>query len=118
MKTNHPQPPDWLSDSAKEIFLATFDQLGSAALPSDCSVIADFAQASADVSDLIKQVRFEGDTLISDKGNRYINPTMNLLVSRRKDVERLRDDIGMTPKSRGVKVTGTGKSKLDEAMRR
>jgi len=110
------QPPNWLCEEAKVIFTKTVEQLGVNAIPSDESVIADFAEAQADVHKLTQVVRFEGETLMGTTGNMYVNPTLNILISRRKDLERLRDDLGLTPHARGVKINSRGKSALAQAM--
>lgn len=109
-------PPEWLDDAAKEYFNETVAALGKHAVATDESLIADYAQAVADVVTLTQRVRFEGETLISDKGNSYTNPINVVLMSRRKDVERLRKDLGFTPRQRGVVLKETKKSGLSAAM--
>lgn len=112
------EAPDWLTDYAKDIFNETVEQMGNQAIPSDTSVIAEYAQAQADVIELTKELRFEGESLVSDKGNAYMNPKMNVLMVRRKDMERARTNLGMTPKARGVMMKPVSGSKLDAAMKR
>lgn len=110
------EPPSWLPEDAKEIFVDTVEFLGVNCLPSDRSVIADFAMAQSDVISFTAQVKFEGETLVSIAGNLYVNPLLNVLMSRRKDLERLREDLGMTPQARGNKLRSAGKSALASAM--
>ena len=111
------EPPTWLTDDAKEIFVKTVKQLGTIAIATDESLISDFSQAQADVIRLQKAVEFEGDVVISAKtGCPYVNPTLSILITRRKDVERCRHDLGFTPRSRGATVKTTSNSALKSAM--
>ncbi len=112
------QPPSYLPEEAVEYFNEALEQLGDKALPSDRGILAEYAHAQADVIRLTEMVMFEGETLFSDKGNAYVNPTLSILIARRKDLERARNDLGMTPKARGVKGPGKTTSKLAAAMGR
>lgn len=110
-------PPSWLTDKAKDVFHETVKALGNQVLASDISAIADFAQAQCDCAQWTEEVRFTGEVLYSDKGNAYANPQYTNLQARRKDLERYRDDLGMTPKSRKVVIKGTPKAGLKDAMK-
>lgn len=118
MLTMKIETPDWLDDRAKVYFEQIIADLGKHAIPTDWSLVADYAQAQSDVVSLTDQVRFEGDVLYSDKGNAYTSPRSTVLMARRKDLERLRRDLGFTPRSRGVTVKATQKSGLASAMER
>lgn len=111
-------PPDWITEEAVVIFNEVVDALGVHGIPSDSSIIADYAQAMAEMIILEREVRFEGSTLVSAIGNIYINPKVNVLTSRRKDAERHRLSLGLTPRQRGVKITAKSESALDKAMRK
>jgi P27 family predicted phage terminase small subunit len=113
------QAPDYLNDEARVEFTRVVKLLGKAASELDLSVIADYAQAHADCNEMSIAVRFEGDVLTSDKGNSYANPRTNILMGRRKDLERLRRDLGFTPASRKtMPKPGERTSNLREAMGR
>lgn len=114
----HLEPPDWLTDEAKTVFRQTAEALGPQGLPTDSSILAEFAQAQADCEAWTIETRFCGEVLVSDKGNHYTNPLYTNLQARRKDLERYRDDLGMTPKARGVAIKGTPKAGLMDRMKR
>lgn len=119
MKTKMIEPPHWLSQAAKDIYVKTALALGDNFNPvTDESVLADFAEAQADVIELSQDVRMVGMVVTSKTTkNTYCNPTLSILQSRRKDLERLRVDLGLTPESRGVKLLGPkSKSGLAQAM--
>lgn len=116
MKKNKLETPDWLDDRAVEVFEALVEEIGEQLISTDTSILADFAQAQSDIESLTEQIRFEGESLFSDKGNAYVNPRCNLLMARRKDLERYRRDLGLTPKSRGVNIKPIKKSRLASAM--
>lgn len=110
--------PDWLSDRANEIFKEVVATLGDKLAPTDAFAVADYAQACADVEAWVVLTRFEGEILLSDRGNKYVNPLYNNLMARRKDVERLRGELGLSPKARKVGLGTTLKSGLKSAMNR
>lgn len=122
MKTKPAQtvePPRWLSSRAVEVFHETIEALGTKYVPSDKSVVADFAQAQADCEEWTQMVRFEGEILVSHAtGNNFTNPRYTNLQARRKDLERYRDDLGMTPQARKVTITAPGKAGLMDRMGR
>lgn len=112
-------PPDWLDDRAKEIYAETVVLLGKQGMVSDRFVVADYAQACSDVERFTIEVRLLGETLTSaHTGAPYQSPTVTMLMNRRKDVFRLRDDLGMTPKARKSGVKSTKENPLLSAMKR
>ena len=66
----------------------------------DHSLLIDYCLTFAEIIELRDTVAIEGRTLTSDKGGSYINPTMNLLISRQSHMASLRRDLYFTPKSR------------------
>lgn len=83
------------------------DLLGAKIKDEDHSLLIDYAQTYSDVIQLRAKCQ-DKPTLTSDKGNEYINPTVNLLISRQSHLAALRRDLYFTPKSRVDKI---GKSK-------
>ncbi len=111
------EPPEDFPEPAKAVFRLTVKQLGNIAIATDYSLLCDFALSTYDVKRLSDIVDVEGETCYSPKsGCAYINPSYNILVGRRKDLERARHDLGFTPKSRGVVLKTTSTSALRDAM--
>lgn len=122
-KAGIPAASEFLSDKAKAEFARVVEEL--AAIPGhlqqvDLSVVETYAQAYADRARLEGEIRTEGDTLVSDKGNAYMNPKVGVLSSV---CNRLKDSsarLGFSPSDRArvnakVATTKTGKANpLDE----
>lgn len=110
------EPPDWLGDEAKIIFLETLELLGKSAVESDLSVLCDFAEAQADVIRLTAVVRFEGDTCIGKGNIPFMNPSLMILSARRTALERLRHDLKLTPRGRQAVLAKTSKSSVRDLL--
>ncbi len=78
----------------------------------DHSLLIDYAQTYSDVIQLRAETQ-NCHTLTSDKGNSYINPTVNLLISRQSHLAALRRDLYFTPKSRVDKIGKSKKKAMD-----
>lgn len=111
------QPPDWLSPEAKTVFVTTAQLMGKALQDTDESLLADFAMAQCDVIRLQGIVDFVGDTVTGTTGNVYINPTLTILMARRKDLAQLRHDLKLTPRARNATVKNAGAGALKAAMK-
>ena len=110
------QPPEWLNEEATEIFKKTVELMGKGAMDLDESAIADFSMAQADVIRLEAVVAFEGDTVEGKAGTPYINPTLTILMTRRRDLAGLRNDLKLTPRSRNSPIKPASKGALAAAM--
>lgn len=96
------EPPRRLDPAAKKEFQRVVSELqGSGIMSVDLSLLADYAQAEADVARLEKAMRKEKPVLTSDKGNAYVNPLVGVLSARRTSLAQLRRDLGFTPRTRG-----------------
>jgi len=102
-KAGVPAAPEWLCDEAKaeydritDILLASGDGLALV----DMSVLAGYAQAYADVKRLTLVVRLQGDTVMSDKGSTYINPTVNVLSMAHARLMKYAGKLGFSPSDR------------------
>lgn len=120
MKTSKPPPPPpkgvppelqdaWAAYEYKRVT----GLLGKSLKPQDHSLLIDYAQTYSDVIQLRADVKLQGHTLVSDKGNAYINPTTNLLISRESHLAALRRDLYFTPKSRVDKQKSTKQTALE-----
>ncbi len=93
-------PPElaskWAIYEYKRIVIALNEKISAL----DHSLLVDYAQTYSDILDLRSMVEQEGMKLISEKGGEYINPTLNILISRQSHMAALRRDLYFTPKSR------------------
>mgnify|MGYP000224021729 CR=1 FL=1 len=113
-------PPRWLVDQvARKEFRRCAKDLVGVVNDLDLSLLADYSQAFSDVISLTKIVEDEGYTLTSPKtGGKYVNPTANLLVGRRRELAALRKDLTFTPRSRGDKAGAKKKGGIRDKIRR
>lgn len=102
-KAGVPIAPDWIDEEAREeydriteILLASGDGLALV----DMSALAGYAQAYSDVKRLTAIVRLEGETLMSDKGNAYLNPTMTALSMAHTRLLKYTSKLGFSPSDR------------------
>lgn len=102
-KAGVPAAPDWLCDDARaeydritDILLASGDGLALV----DMSVLASYAQAYADVKRITLIVRLEGETLMSDKGNTYLNPSLTALSMAHNRLSKYAAKLGFSPSDR------------------
>jgi P27 family predicted phage terminase small subunit len=105
------------TDATQE-YIRILKQLDGKIGPLDESLLVDYANTHAEVIELTDDVRIQGRTLTGPKGGEYINPTMNLLISRQSHLAALRRDLFFTPRSRGEKAKPQGKAQsiLDKLM--
>lgn len=73
----------------------------------DISLLTDYCLTHSEIKELRLSVATEGRTLEGPKGGMYINPTVNLLISRQSHISQLRRDLYFTPKSRIEKQSKT-----------
>jgi P27 family predicted phage terminase small subunit len=116
-----PPPPKWLSEAARnqwdrlakdlhEAGLLTYiDQLALALLCENYSIWYDAK----------KEVDTEGIVCVSDKGNRYQNPSVGVMHTAQKNLISLMREFGMTPSSRStikIPVEGEGEKSLADML--
>lgn len=98
-KRGAPPPPAWLSKGAKEEYQRAVDLIDNLEQV-DMAILCMYAQAYDDVARLTRQVHKEGETLVSDKGNAYGNPTCNALASAYKRMESSAKELGFSAAAR------------------
>lgn len=102
-KAGVPAASAFLSEEARAEFTRVVEEL--AAIPGhlqqvDLSVVETYSQAYADRARLEAEIRKEGETLVSDKGNAYMNPKVGVLSTV---CNRLKDSsarLGFSPSDR------------------
>lgn len=95
---------------AREEFIRILRLLDGKVNAFDESLIVDYANTHGDVIKLKEEVAMQGYTLEGVKGGNYINPTVNILISRQSHLAALRRDLFFTPRSRGEKSKPTGRA--------
>ena len=88
------------AEPAKAEWLRIVAIMGDKIDKRDRSLLIDYCLTHAEVIALRRTVQFEGHKLVGPKGGEYINPTVNLLISRQTHLASLRRDLYFTPKSR------------------
>jgi phage terminase small subunit len=106
MKSPKPPPPIKVpievaeNVEAKKEFLRVMQILDGKLDGRDQSLLVDYALTHAEIMELRVCVASEGRVLEGPKGGAYLNPTVNLLISRQGHLGQLRRDLYFTPKSR------------------
>lgn len=116
-----PPPPAWLDATARAEYARVVEEL--AANPDhlqqvDMSVISTYAQAYSDVCRLTRDVRKEGETLVSaTKGTSYLNPKVGALSAAYNRMREAAAKLAFSPVDRmrmSGKGGGTGKKGTGE----
>ncbi|MEV5360588.1 phage terminase small subunit P27 family [Micrococcus luteus] len=96
-----PEPPEWLSDLAREQWALCAPALDDLDLlkPEDQAVFTAFCEAWATYVLAIREVRAGSLTLVTDKGYEYKNPALSIAESASKDLLRFAREFGLTPAS-------------------
>ncbi len=110
-----PPPPAYLDAFARREYRRVTALLG--AVPNhlqqvDMSVLATYAQAYSDVCRLTKEVRVEGETLVSElKGTSYLNPKCSALSAAHNRLRESAAKLAFSPLDRvraGTKPAASG----------
>ena len=96
------EPPNWLDDMARNEWSRCIAELESVNILQrvDMAVLATYCQAYSDVARLTIKVRIDGETLISNSGNPYMNPDFNILSAAYARMERSSAKLGFSPSDR------------------
>lgn len=100
-----PQAPRWLKAAARREWRRVARMLYNAGLLTqvDKAVLAMYCQAYGRMVEAEKELEqgmSGGEVILSDRGNLYINPWLNVATAAAKDVLRLAQELGMTPAAR------------------
>jgi phage terminase small subunit len=96
---------------AKREYVRVVQLLGEKLDERDRSLLCEYALIHAEIQELRVAVDLEGRVLVGPKGGSYLNPTVNLLISRQGHLAQLRRDLYFTPKSRIEKQTKGGRGR-------
>jgi P27 family predicted phage terminase small subunit len=97
-----PKPPAWLDQCGRMEYRRAVREIGHAngGQQMDMALLATYAQAYSDVRRLTMVVRKEGETLMSDKGNVYMNPNCNALSMAKKTLMAAAAKLAFSPSDR------------------
>lgn len=96
-----PEPPEWLSDLAREQWELCAPGLEQLDLlkPEDQAVFTAFCESWATYVLAIREVRAGSLTMVTDKGYEYKNPALSIAESASKDLLKFGREFGLTPSS-------------------
>ncbi|OBB20606.1 phage terminase small subunit P27 family [Mycolicibacterium elephantis] len=107
-----PEPPEWLSDLAREQWELCAPSLDKLDLlkPEDHAVFTAFCESWATYVLAMREARAGSLTLVTDKGYEYKNPALSIAESASRDLLRFAREFGLTPAAEQQ----VGKAKADD----